>query len=519
MDFRLTKDTVRINEPIFDGSAEHPVESDLILPDYCPDIARILKTESKVCIERKSAEGSMLTVSGTLAVRIIYIPENSGNIRCVNNSVPFTHAFDLREPAVDATVKVRARTQYVNVRPVGPRRVQIRAALHIEARVCMPREEQFVTDCDSAGLEMLKKPVRASVFENTAERAFKVNDELEIGRSKPPVSSIIRCDGHAVVQDYKVVKGKIVAKGELVVRTLYAGDDAANRLQSVEPAVPVSQLLELDGVDEDTQCDVRFNVDDVKVEAESDSDGEERILTLEAALVAEARAFRENEFATVADAYSIDHNVELTTKPVRFEHVASMGRFNELLRLNVDAPEVELTAVGDCTCEPVVRQTALQGKVLVIEGDMHVAVLGSDTAGSPVSVEKTVPFKLQEELAKSDDSMRCDPELEIVSASGTLVGSSRIDLRVECTLEVIVYATRNETVVTDLTVDEENEKEATPRKTLTLYFADEGERLWDIAKRYNTSAEAIRRENSLEDDTLPQRSMLLIPKARTRTHK
>ena len=56
-----------------------------------------------------------------------------------------------------------------------------------------------------------------------------------------------------------------------------------------------------------------------------------------------------------------------------------------------------------------------------------------------------------------------------------------------------------------------NLKERDLSYALKIYYADEGEGVWDIAKRYNTSVEAIMEENELEGEVLEQRGMLLIP--------
>ena len=42
-------------------------------------------------------------------------------------------------------------------------------------------------------------------------------------------------------------------------------------------------------------------------------------------------------------------------------------------------------------------------------------------------------------------------------------------------------------------------------------FADEGEKIWDIAKRYNTSVRSIIDDNGLTGDEIEKRGMVLIP--------
>ena len=46
---------------------------------------------------------------------------------------------------------------------------------------------------------------------------------------------------------------------------------------------------------------------------------------------------------------------------------------------------------------------------------------------------------------------------------------------------------------------------------LTIYYADESEDIWDIAKRFNTSVQAVMEENGLEDERVRRRGMILIP--------
>ena len=68
-----------------------------------------------------------------------------------------------------------------------------------------------------------------------------------------------------------------------------------------------------------------------------------------------------------------------------------------------------------------------------------------------------------------------------------------------------------ESVVTTISVDEEKPKERDKDIALTIYYADEGEQVWEIAKRYNTSVEQVMSENDLAGDVVEKRGMLLIP--------
>ena len=85
-----------------------------------------------------------------------------------------------------------------------------------------------------------------------------------------------------------------------------------------------------------------------------------------------------------------------------------------------------------------------------------------------------------------------------------------IELKAEILLTAEVYELQTYKFITDIEEDTARPKEK-DTAALCIYFADTGEKLWDIACRYCTSVNAIRDENGLAGDTVETRGMLLIP--------
>jgi hypothetical protein len=69
-------------------------------------------------------------------------------------------------------------------------------------------------------------------------------------------------------------------------------------------------------------------------------------------------------------------------------------------------------------------------------------------------------------------------------------------------------------VVDDMTVDSAPEEEPGPRPSLVLRVLDEGERLWDVAKRYGTTIGDIEKANELGGEQPWGGKLLLIPRKR-----
>jgi len=73
----------------------------------------------------------------------------------------------------------------------------------------------------------------------------------------------------------------------------------------------------------------------------------------------------------------------------------------------------------------------------------------------------------------------------------------------------IFDSVRRKTVTSIECSDSDGKK--TSGAALTVYFADAGEEIWDIARRYNTTVEAVEQENGITGETVAQKCMLLIP--------
>ena len=43
MEYPLSKKTLSVNETVFEGCAEQPIDLDYSLPDYCPDMQKNIK--------------------------------------------------------------------------------------------------------------------------------------------------------------------------------------------------------------------------------------------------------------------------------------------------------------------------------------------------------------------------------------------------------------------------------------------------------------------------------------------
>ena len=65
-------------------------------------------------------------------------------------------------------------------------------------------------------------------------------------------------------------------------------------------------------------------------------------------------------------------------------------------------------------------------------------------------------------------------------------------------------------VINKLELDETQAREKS-KSTLIIYYPEKGEKIWDIAKKYNSSLVSILTSNNKTGDTIDNEKILIVP--------
>ena len=68
-------------ETVLDTTVFHEETMEMIVPDACPDILRIVDTEGMACLRTKEAQEGRAEVSGTARAAVLYLPDGGEGLR------------------------------------------------------------------------------------------------------------------------------------------------------------------------------------------------------------------------------------------------------------------------------------------------------------------------------------------------------------------------------------------------------------------------------------------------------
>lgn len=510
MELRQTAQGVAANEALFEQALEQPVDVEFTLPDYCPDIARVLKCRVTPWVSSRSVEGSTLSIEGRASIALIYA-DTEGNLCSYAYESPFARTVDLGgAPEGGCSVHVQVGTAYMNCRPVTPRKLDVHGALTLKCRVVSRRLSDILTDLDSPDMQLLRGSAPATTPMAAAEKYMIVEEELELEEDKSSIRSLLRADARALSSECKIISNKAVVKGELLVEVLYCPEEGG-RPEKLETSIPLSQIVDIEGVNESCDCEAALEVASLEVKPRTGVTGEARSVSLSAKVCVTVQAFCNADLPVIFDAYSTRFETTVEKKEIAFEKLICSVSESFLCKKTLEFSEGELSGVADVWCDSQVTSVRSEEQGLLIDGTVLICILGYGADGSPAYFERPVDFSYRHNMEEAPTCMRCEPQVEAVAAACTLSAGGKAEARVELHITAAVFNVTKVPLVTGVEVREDAPKQREEDLALLIYFAEAGERIWDIARRYNTSADEISMVNELDCEALPDKRMLLIP--------
>lgn len=510
MEYKQRREPIAVNEVICDRCQEQPVDLELTLPDYCPDIQKILKCQICPSVTSASILGDNGDISGNITVRVLYLDAAGETIRCYEN----TSRYDLQIPVKTVTgngiILPRINVEYVNCCATSPRRLDIHGSFSVFARVWERRDLELLTEVEEEDVEQLRQETTFSTCAGTAQQVIALEEVLELGDGKPSAETLLRTDAAVLLQECRMSEGKLMVRGEVQLKVLYATDLREGLPEFMEYALPFQQLIDCGRVEDTAQPEVSVSVMSAVVQVKSDSTGENNLLEAEVKLLATVQCYEDTTVELLTDAYS--RTVEVTLDHQQRTFLQFSGDTEEICseKNTFQFPEGGISKVIDVWNESCTAVVSSENQVLQFKGKYNVCLLALNGAGKPFYFERTVELAHQKEQGM-EGPCRCYGSGEVTNLSYRITGSDTIELKTELRLTASLFREVPCRYVSEVIPNPDLPKPQDEDAALVLYYAGAGESLWEIAKQYNTGSQQICAENHLDDDVIDTAMMLMIP--------
>ncbi len=512
MECHLKNHPLELFQPIETCTVTLEETAELIVPDSCPDILRIVDSWGTACLKEKEIQPGSVRLNGIVRAVTLYVPESGRGVRKLEIQIPVSTVLDHPMLTPESKVLLEPLSCTIHTRIANPRKLSVNAQVKVRVRL-FAFHQLLLTDgvegAQEQGIQCKTRELSFDAICSIRDKTFTLSEELDLPAGKPPLTALVRTDVQLTTSEMKTVGGKLVLKGNAALRTLYlSGDEENCTLAAVNHEIPFSQVIELEL---DAESEIRGQVSLFLSALDLYSvggEGESRTLSVSLGITAQVCAVTRCSEVILADLYSTQYDLTSQQRPMTLTLLEEAPSKRTTLRESMEAGTVPNEILDMyVSCDEVFYKPAENS----LNCDAVVSVLYSGEDHQLYSVSRHLPIIC--------DAGECAPGAKVI-ASAQLCGeamaipsSGGIDVRFP--VEFFSTVQREEALSCFDSVSlEQKEESGRPTPSVLLRRAGKGEDLWTIAKSCCTTREALRQANQMDGEELEEGMMLLIPKAR-----
>lgn len=505
MDFTVKKDSISDMNLRAVSSAEHTVDCDITLPEYMPDVVRILRCSLIPGVASQQINGDRVTTECDVLVRVVYVCEQ-GKIHSFEQTEHFGKQLELKSEINDG-VTVLAKTEFANYRVSSSRKIEIHGAVSLSA-LCMEKMKKDIVCCaEGDGMTVRSEKIKACTLIGCTRKMFSVSETCEINCNEN-ISGVLAVSQTVRTDEIKTIQGKVFFRGELCVRSTCLTENC--EVLCFENSIPINQIIDVPDITEDCITQTDITVSSICIRPRSEHSGDRGLLEVDADLCMTVGAYGEAEVTLVCDAFSTKYDTETSCHTLNIKTSCEKMYDSFLCRETVDISPVGIRRILSFSCTDVSSNVNISDGSLCVTGTVTADIIFEDTNSEIYYVTRQIPFEykhsaIYEDIISNSVSVNISAYNYVTGTGGS------IDTRIELCISGLVFCGKEVKAVKEITIDKSKCK-SVKTATLTVYFADENESVWDIARHYNTTPQAILRENKMQEDSISHCCKLLIPK-------
>lgn len=481
---------------------------DHILPDYQPEIRKILSVTSLVLPSEKYVGGDRAEFLGRVMHEVLYTAED-GDLHSLTLPADYGFSVPLSVPA-PTCVYADSMAEGTVCRLGGPRKLTLRTRLrnmvHIFAEEDVAPEIRGMASAeDAASLECLVRECETFSVASASSGEFRLTDTVRLENADEG-TRVVRTGGNLLVNECRVREDGCLLRGEAWVRALLVGEGTP---YTVRTKIPFEQFVPLASETVGAQPTAYGRVTMVEAAVTEGEDGTPAALSFDVAGELELSLAVPVIAHPTAELYSTAYEMTCHHRTLTASRLlgSAMGNYTvsgSRARAECEAEDAASAVDADGRID-ITSVTVEHGRATVA-GTVGVQMIFSSPAptdGKPLlaTAEIPVPFRIETELRIPEGTHpRFDCHGELISARGRIEQNA---LTADCEIALALRATEgNElTVLSEAEPDRATAFPACGERILVCYPTDT-DTLWSVAARYRCHRATLAAENGLGEDAV-----------------
>jgi hypothetical protein len=482
--------------------SETLIEGKLSVPAEKADIGRILLVQGRVHVNAEPGDGKVF-MEGTVKFTVVYMGFE-GSIDSFESSSPFRHTENMDNAGAGMNAYAKGSVKEIEFTVEDDRTLYVKGVVSMSISGSMPVVYETVTGADSPDIQMKSLRRRLASVKDYKKDTATVREDIRIPQSMPKAEKVLFTDAYAVVKSVKHEDLKIIVEGDIKIMVLYLSEDKSAPLQYYYDSLPFGDILASEGTSSDDIVLADADLYDLNMDVAEEAGD---ILRLGAKINVLCTINSQNEIEYMEDAYSLKNRLNIKYNDCSYRHAVLSGSVKAFTRSAITIPPYEpsISRIVCMKASPVIVTATPNNDRVYLEGLMMFSICYASSDGMR-SYSGEVPFEAEAQMEGLLSTHAVEVSAEVENSAFEGAGRD-ISVKFMMDVQIKAFSQNKFKLVSDV---EETEEETPHKKGIIIYFADGDETLWDIAKRYSTTLDSVKKFNPDLEDEIKQGQKILI---------
>ena len=487
----------------------HEVSEEFSLPDYVPEVRRVLHTRATALPEGKfisdTGSNTSLEFDGTVTYSVVYT-DDEGKL-C---STPLSSNYDGHTVLTGHpdTVFIDTSVESVVCRVTAKRRLVIKTRLksRILSFVDSVIEENINPRslADEMYIERKMKKLNTVSLKSIFMQNIRMSEKFDLSGNNDLAP--IMCDAQMIITECKAHTGSVAVRGHVNVQCICSNGD---KEITVSKSLPVYEELEAEGaVPTDlVRCLGRC----VSLSISNEQNNDTSSLFFDVTCEIEGEFYRNEENFVTGDCYSTKYETQTSYKTIDTHSVVLAKNTSFSVNDKFKRKDSSIESIVYVICDISNEKTEYKNGKLSLLGKINASVIGkskedNDSCREYVSELYEIPFRYDMGCEGDDITSRVNYAMSLTNAS---YENDKFCISAEMYPSISVFAKSPVSILDSALIkrDAEFKKDAS---CVRVFFPKDCDILWEVAKKFHTTERKIVEDNSLPSYSLENVKSIII---------
>lgn len=509
MPIDFDEELIRVEYVIGEDTISETITGEIDVPAPKPDVERIIDVTAEVSNVVTEIEDGGVNIIGEIEPAIIYVAETEEGDQPVHFigdeeddngiNINLTNFVDIPDAEAGMNVFTDINIKRVSFNLIDERTIELTVVLTKFVKVTEYRQITIITDVTDVPEEDIDEQmlrIEDVIGEETVTTT--ISGRIPLPEEKPLIERVINATADIPEPTTEIEDDSVIVDGDIEVGVIYVAETAEGDqpVHFLDGTINLMEALNIPGASEEMSVYTNLNVRRVSFNLLEAVNDEPQRVEVDVTVEIFAKVTEPRQVTVITDIVSDE--VEVERELLRVEDVigemTQTETFSEDLVVPNDKPDVG--RVIEAEARVLDYEEILERDGVIIEGEIELGIIYvADEEDQPVHfAENTYNLDNFVDVSGAEENMNVHSEVSVQRVNFDVLNVRTVEVTAVLRKFVKVTDFIQMEIITDLVVVSPVVEDECP-PSYVVYVIQKGDTLWKIARRYNTTVDAIREAN------------------------